>query len=180
MATTFKDISREIQKCIDKVTDKRSMKRYAEVTENIVRRRTRLGFGVKKSGGQRQKLKPLAESYKEQRRGKLSFFTDKAGKVRPISNPKKRFPLSKSTSPGKSNLTRTGSLLDKLQGRATVGERFSVRPSTKTRPDGLTGTKVAEFVSKDRPFLDLSNNEIRQLTQLIQKELNRCIDRELT
>lgn len=155
------------------------MKKIGDQAATIIRRRTLLGFGVPDNGQPRERLKPLSESYKQQRRGNLAFFTDKLGRVRPIRNPKRKPRLSNKTSPAKSNLTFTGEYLDSFMSFVKGLGKVEVRP-TGTRPDGLTNTEVAEFVSDERPHFNLSNNEIKQLENQLSRDLESIIKKKLT
>lgn len=64
-----------------------NMKRYAEAAADMIKKRTRLGYGVKKDGGERERLKPLAPSTIETRKGDAIYFR-KGGKVVRVVNRK--------------------------------------------------------------------------------------------
>ena len=155
-----------MNKAVDEILGPQAMGQIVDEATIIVRRRTLLGFGVAADGSRRQKLKKLADSYIEQRAGKAVYFTDKQGRVRRIptsSRFRSRLKLSPKTTPGKSNLTLTGQLLDSLRGFVTGPGRGEIRP-VGLRSDGLSNEDVARFVDEaGRPFLHLSDNEIKQL-----------------
>ncbi len=177
------DITRQIKKAVDaavrEVQSPRNMKRLGNQSIEIIRRRTLLGFGVPDNGANKERLKKLAPSYISQRRGEVAFFTDKLGRTRKIPNPTRRPTLSAKTSPAKSNLTFKGLLLDSMRAFVKGLGRVEIEP-TGTRPDGLTNAKVAEFVSDQRPYLNLSNNEIRQVEQSLSKQLTSILRKKLT
>jgi len=147
------------------------MQKILDEATTIVRRRTLLGFGVPSNGASRVKLKPLSESYKDQRAGKVVFYTDKLGRVRRVKTSagfKSRISLSDRTTPSKSNLTLSFQMLASLRGKVT-GIGSGVVEPTGTRSDGMTNAQIAQFVTEQgREFLNLSNNEIKQLEIFIQ------------
>lgn len=155
----------------------RNMRIIGREAAAIVRKRTLLGFGVAENGGNRKRLKPLSDSYKAQRRGEVAFITLQ-GRVIPVK-PIEPIRLSSKTTPGKSNLTLGGELLDSLKEFVTGLGKVEVRPAGSRR-DGLTNEEVAEFVSKDRPFLNLSKNEIKQIEELTNDQFLALVNKNLT
>jgi hypothetical protein len=174
-----KQVEKAIDKAVKKIKSSSEMQNFADLTAEIIRRRTRLGYGVKSPGARRERLKPLSESYIEQRRGDAVYFTDDQGQVRRVTTSdkfKQRKKLSARTTPNKSNLTFTDQMLDSLTGFARSGE-FKVEP-TGQRDDGLTNRQVAEYVEEERPFLTLSRSEIKQLQQSVTKRLQEVAIKE--
>ena len=170
-------IKKSVVDALKEIQSSAGMRQLGREATTIVRRRTLLGFGVPSNGAPREKLKSLSTSYKQQRRGEIGFFT-KNNKVIPFV-PKTKPTLSSKTTPSKSNLTFSGELLDSLKEFVTGLGKVEVRP-TGTRRDGLTNEQVAEFVSKERPFLNLSNNEIKQLTILANDQFEKIVNKKLT
>lgn len=131
---------------VDKMRSKQSMQAIGDSAAALIKKRTRLGYGVAQSGGTKQKLKPLSDGYKKQR---------KANGV------------AASTTPNKSNLTNTAKMLDNIQataseGKATIG--FSDREQEQK----------AEWVSEGgRPFNNLSEAEIKQLRDQVELEIRK-------
>jgi hypothetical protein len=128
----------------------------------IVRKRTRLGYGVTKQFGERGKLAPLSPNYVEQRR----MFNQ----------------LAAYTTPKKSNLTRTGQMLESL-GVTVKGTTVIIRPEG-VRTDGKRNEDVARWnqegavgqrkdgslwVRPERIFLNISGNEYNQLLRFYRK-----------
>lgn len=173
----FGQVSVQIDKSIAGFLGRSNVEKILKEAKVIVRRRTLLGFGVPRNGGSRERLKPLSQSYKDQRSGRIIFFRDKQGRVRAVpanGNFRSRLKLSPKTTVSKSNLTLTGQLLDSLQARITGPGKGEIRP-TGVRDDGLTNEEVANFVQEaGRVFLNLSNNEIKQL-EIFSSELFRKI-----
>jgi len=157
-----KDFATFIKKNIATLETKESMKILAELAAELIRKRTRLGYGVETLGAARKKLKPLDEDYV---------------KIR------KRKGVSNQTTSKKSNLTSTGQLLDsisitKLSGKqASVGPTGSREGGALTKDgDALTNSELAEFVTEaGRPFNNLSNNELKQLQQMAVKIIEEAL-----
>ena len=128
------------------VSQRRNTRQYAEDIKNKIITRTKLGFGVDPSGKQ-LRFKPLSESYKEQRKGRLRFFKNKNGgtwvvdttltaktfnSLRPSKTAKKQYKdnkgitkvynLDQTTTPSKSNLTATGLLLRSISSVGKTGQ----------------------------------------------------------
>jgi hypothetical protein len=89
--------------------------------------------------------------------------------------------LSQDTTPGTSNLTATGQLLDALRGRAGGGKvTVDIKPTRRKaelngKRSGLTNEQVRKYVEEDREFLKLSPQEKQDVidlaTQLIKDQL---------
>ena len=131
-----------------------SIPEVGEMIEEGIKKRTRLGYGVQDNYKSKNKLEPLSKNYKKQR---------------------KRQKLSKSTSPAKSNLTKSGSMLDNLSTKINKRKyTVQVKPSGADR-DGVSNKKKSVWVSKDRPYLFLSTPEIKRITKFLRKELDKII-----
>ena len=119
---------------------------------DLIVKRVRRGFGVKSPGGSEQKLKPLSKAYiKKRKKSALSAFT----------------------SPSKSNLTFTGTLLYSLRLR-TKSKSITIG-FDEARPDGKTNSEVARNVSKDRPFLNLSRDEAGKVQNFFVKMFDALV-----
>jgi hypothetical protein len=161
----IKDIAR-IQKAIEESFNEAisvpAFRPHMQKAANLIRIRTRLGSGVKSVGGTKQALKPLADSTKENRK-RLKI----QGK------------LSSLTSPGKSNLTMTGQMLESLKGDAVSRGKGIIR-LTGTRPEGLSNEKLGEYVSEARPFMNLTKSELKEIVDDIRKDALQRVRRALT
>lgn len=186
MPDPFDKLNSQILKCATEVLNSQGMRRLGDQTAKIVQRRTRLGFGVERNNGRRSRLKPLASSYREQRRNEAFYFKKKknSGEVvtvrAKILGGGKRHPdLSSTTTPGKSNLTFTGQLINSI--KTTVARPFSfIVAPTGRRTDGKTNQEVAQFVKdQGRVFDNLSRNEIRQLQETVRRKMLDCLNKKL-
>lgn len=148
MALQLKQIPRLINAGLLKVTDKRILKAIGIVALEMVRDRTRKGFGVKKEGGAAKRLNPLTSSTKATRR-----------------RLQKRGKLSENTSPTKSNLTSSGDMLDDL--KLKVG-----KTSVTISIDGKDRQKAERVQNQGREFMNLSKKEINKIVKIIQIEIN--------
>ncbi len=153
----LRKIVTQIQKGIRKTLTKKDMLRLGKLAITIIQRRTRRGFGVKKDGGRRTRLKRLSPGYVARR---------------------KKATLSRFTSARKSNLTFTGQMLSAMD--AKIKKLGSVTISfDKRRRDGELNQDIADAVSEARPFMHLSKVEIRALVESYDKTLQATIDKAL-
>lgn len=169
----------DMKKVLEEFESPKMMREIGDIAVERIVKRTRLGKGVETTGGPPQSLKPLSQSYRDTRKGKVAFFTDKRGQVRPYT-PEEPPKLSSLTSAGKSNLTFSGQMLDAVRvlsvraGVALIG----VANSMRRREQGkslMSNAEVAGFVSKDRPFLNLSAPELQGLQKAIRERLQALI-----
>lgn len=154
----LKKFQKDVQEAVSILSEPSYLSALGKTVLERVINRTRLGRGVRERGGASGPLKSLSSSYKEQRK-KL----------------KQKGELSGLTTPGKSNLTQTGKLLDSAdvtsvkRGSVTLGFRGNHDP-------GLTNETLAGYVSKDRPFFNLSQAEEKALTREIENELQKLLN----
>jgi len=156
--TTFRDITKNMQKAIDAALHRSKMKENAELMAKLIKERTRKGGGVKKVGGNVSKLRALAPSTIASRRRKK---------------------LHSATSPGKSNLTETGQMLDALYGVGIKKGEGSVRIRPNRKGGGITNDEVAFFVSGARPFVDLSKGESTVIAKKVEKDTSKALKKYL-
>jgi len=149
------------------------MLKLMRFTERLLYKRIKSGFGVNNDDIQNPnniRLKPLSDSYKKFRSGKIAFATSKHGNVysyKPRTAPQ----LGEFGSPGKSNLTLSGQMLNAIKGKLT-SKGFMVDIKNTTRKGSvLTNNMVATIVSEERPFLALSVKE----QKLIRREYERLV-----
>ena len=148
MANTKQDIAKmfkKLSKLRDKMTSKDSMKETGKLATNLIKKRTRAGFGVEKHGDSKSKLDRLSPDYIEHR--------------------KKNKP-SGPTTPSKSNLTNSGDMLDDLEPRAKKGSAKIGFSSKKSKDK-------AKWVSDDRPFNNLSGAEQKQIRQFLNEKAKK-------
>jgi hypothetical protein len=148
----LKGIMKRFSDGIRSAVDAYVMKKVGQFSLNLVVKRTRLGYGVDQDGGNKSKLKFLSPRYIESRK---QF--------------KKLGLLSPTTTPKKSNLTRTGQMIDSLKFRIINRTTIQISP-TGTRDDGEKNTDVAKWnADKGRVFLNISALEFKQITRFYRK-----------
>jgi hypothetical protein len=155
----FKDLEIKLKAAVETLRSPAGMKKIGLRAVEMVRLRTRLGYGVAKQGAVKERLKSLSRPYVGQR----AEFKG----------------LSDLTSPGKSNLTRTGQMLDSLDVKSTGTGTVKYGP-TGERDDGLSNQEVAGYVSEKRPFVNLSNVEEKRIQDSIGKDLREEMQKNLT
>ena len=157
---TFRRIRAKIKKAEDKVKERTVMKGIANFGARLVQKRTRLGYGS--NNGSKQKLAGLSTKYKNQRK-----------------KDKKTGRLSPKTTPGRSNLTRTGQMLDSIKSKVTGYGKAEIYIDGGRTDSDLTNNKVREYVEENgRPFFNFTAQEEKQITRTISKRLKTFI-REL-
>lgn len=156
-----------------------------KLARELIYTRTKLGYGVTGSGESvtRSKLKPLSPSYKLARKGyaqggAMFNATDRNGKKKLVQfQTKGSKPKGFGFSPNKSNLTLTGNMLDSIVVKVQEASVLISIAST-SRPDSdLNNREVAELVSKERPFFDLTESErtriVNEVTRIIRARTRR-------
>lgn len=119
------------------------MRAIGEFMIEKIRVRTQLGNGVTDNLAEKSKLKPLSKKYIEQRK----IFSG----------------LSTMTTPKRSNLTRTGSMLDSLKIKSMSKTAIRIGPSGSDR-FGVSNSSKAYWQEKmGRIFLRLSFQEVKQI-----------------
>jgi hypothetical protein len=147
----LKGILDRIKKTIGGVFGLESMRLLGEESIKIIRRRTRLGFGVARVEGSRFRLRPLSTRYVQKR-------SDSSEELSPY------------TKINRSNLTYSGEMLDEMdlkklrQGSVIIG--FSNNASLK---------KAEWNTDMGRPFNHMSKLEIKQLRRFKEKELGNAL-----
>jgi hypothetical protein len=128
----------------------------------LIRKRTRLGKGVSTTGGP---LEPLKKRKPNTRYEQL----------------RKSANLSSETTPGRSNLTASGQLLESIVGeRSQASFRFFFRDSRKPGIDGRSSSSTNSQIARGqreqgRPFFFLSKTEIGLLSRKIRDEITSRI-----
>lgn len=139
--------TKKLEGIIKEAKSPKGMVIIGNIVIDIIRRRTRSGFGV--SNGKKVKLKPLSNKYVEFRRrnrGRLSPFA----------------------SPGKSNLTFTGQMLNGLVRKPVPGGVVITFDSQRNK-------RVAGFVSDARPFMELADDEVEEVTKTFRKYFSSLV-----
>jgi hypothetical protein len=159
------DYKKKLKDVLDKVFAAANMAQWMQETADDIKKRTRMGFGVK-------------EDYKP--KGKL----DKNGLSPAYIAFRKRDPygeLSSATTPRKSNLTYTGQMLDALRGSSKGKYHGEVwlkdeRRPTKNQKRSFGNNVLAVWnAEKGRNFMAISDLEFKRLNQKIEKVLTEEI-----
>ena len=151
----FKAIVAKLNKVLADSVKPQAIKATAQFARDIVVKRTRLGYGVTTKGGSKELFKKLSPNYVKQRK----MF---AG-------------LHALTRPNKSNLTRTGQMLDSIT--ATTEKGAIIIKPTGTRRDGQKNYDIAKYnedgdPKRNRPrriFKNISQPEFNQVKRFYRK-----------
>lgn len=142
-------IDKVILRHAEKVRSKEIMQEVADLMKEMVVKRTRLGSGSDGPGGNKTKLNPLSPAYIAQRK-------------------RMKEELSPLTTPSRSNLTRTGHMLDSVVTEVDEGV------ASLTFSDEHAGDK-AKWVSKDRPFFYLTKTELDRVLRFLRNKIREII-----
>lgn len=195
-AENLKRILAQVERTVGEASN---MRKYAQQAADMIKLRTRLGSGVAHDGDTKEDLKPLSPGYIEQRKDQQSgarkdAFKGLAGQKGKAEasyikkNQRDAFKsaahqeggLSPLTTPSKSNLTRSGQLLDSIAVQSAAQGHAEVGP-TGMRDDGKSNADIAKWQEeKGRPFNHLSNVEVKRIKETIQKDLRAEMKRRLT
>lgn len=144
---TVKEMRKKLETVLEDTINKELMSEIGELVAKTVKDRTRDGFGVSENYENKKALKPLTAATKRIRTG-----VQKKGQ------------LSSQTTPETSNLTRSGRMLNNIGYNASDKEVIIL-------PKGKEQLKARD-VSKDRPFMNLSKQEINTVIKLIKNKIN--------
>lgn len=144
-----KELKNKLESAAKSVESKSFLtKLYNQIIEEIYKR-TKLGYGVNARGDSQTKLKPLSESYKKQRKG---------------------MKLASDTSPSKSNLTKTGDMLNDLKCMDTpTGVSIHFKST-------FSQQKVEWNRLKGRTFFNVSKTQITNITAQIKAKLKEILN----
>ena len=144
-----------LKEIFELMSSQKVMRILGREATRLIKKRTRLGYGVEKSGAAKKPLKALDvdgdPSYVEQRRRGL-------------------VPMNKKyTKHNKSNLTLTGDMLNSLREKVSK-QKITITPRGKNNIDK---TRWAE--ASGRKYLHLSKQEIRQLNQKLERMIDTLL-----
>lgn len=171
------DFRKLIREAITKVASRETMTQVGEEMINRIVKRTRLGYGVEKPGDARFPLPALDPKYIKTRQGDEAKGTRKLSKSGKPLKSQRHISLSSKTSPSKSNLTFTGTMLDSMKIKSITKNKVTVGPSDeKHNQDKISNSDLAEHHAENgRPFNTLSNNEISGITSFIEDIIRRVL-----
>lgn len=155
-----------------RAAQRKAAQELAKAIPEVIKIRTRL----EEQDRNNKNLKPLSQSYKDFRAGKVAFFTKGSGPDRRVVpyKPSSAPDLHPDTSPETSNLTATGQMLDAIAGKSS-GTKVTVEVKNNRRRRELNGSRskltnkeVQRYVEADgREFLELSQVERKEAEQLV-------------
>lgn len=154
MSKATNDLKKILSKLSDTVQEsvnKKTMEAVGEFTKDLVVKRTRLGYGVDENFGEKSKFADLSTSY--------------------VLARKRNSGLSSLTRPKKSNLTKTGQLLDSIRAKYVRKGVILITP-TGTRTDGKSNLNIAQYNAdspKKRIFNRVSQKEFNQVLRFYRK-----------
>ncbi len=160
MSGKFDKFNKAMKSAFDRVAAPSQVRQYGNMAAELIRKRTRLGYGVRSYGGSKERLKPLSDKYKTRR---------------------KDMDLSQNTTPAKSNLTKTGQLLDSIATQTVRKGQVRVGPGGRRTGESLTNEEVGEFVAEaGRPFNTLTDIEVKRIATEAANDINLLVKDELT
>ena len=143
----IKELLQKLEKAKEELLD--TIEDTGDEAANLIRKRTRLGYGVAEKGGTKKRLNNLTEKYAKRRKHLIN---------------------NSLTTPKKSNLTQTGEMLDSLCAKKKSDNTVEITFSSEEAMDKATWN-----TDKGRPFNNLSKAEIRQLKQSLQDRLDKIL-----
>jgi hypothetical protein len=148
--TDLAKVAAKIRKIVEKAASADELRALGEEACNIIRIRTRLGYGARPTiGGERFRHRPLSERYIRFREG-----------ARDLSN---------LTTPSRSNLTLTGQMLESLDVIRVARGTLVIGPTgtrTDRRSRGVKNEQVARWLAdQGRTFMGLTTPEVSQLVR---------------
>lgn len=140
----------KVEKAVKESISPNVMRILGDFALNLIVKRSRLGYGVEENFGPRFKFDKLSPNY--------------------IKSRKKFRGLSSTTSPSKSNITRTGQLLLSMRVTEAKEGKFRIEPTGDRENEPLTNKRLAEILAKkNRTFNRLSQPEYQQLLRFYRR-----------
>lgn len=149
----------KVEQALKDLTAEDNLKTFGQDLRDIIVRRTRLGYIVPSTNAPKEKMEALAPSTKKQRKYK-----------------QKKGDLSDLTSPNKANLTLTGEMLNSLTSETKQGV-ISISPKGDRNKKLAAYHQEGNSKMPSRPFLDLSYEDVRQLTVKMQDAFTKILDK---
>lgn len=142
-----------ISKALEEATSAKLMQDIGDDLAEQIRVRTRLGNGLSKNNEEPSKLRKLSKDYIDQRKAKED--------------------LSELTTPSKSNLTLTGTMLSELEAKADK-EKITLTFGSQFSKD-----KARWNDEKGRPFLYISRVQVERLKNSLEKKITELLKKYL-
>lgn len=184
----YKEFEEKIRKLQFMLNSNEVKKRMGKLLKDIIYRRVKSGKGVTSEiaeNPEHQKLKELSKSYIKMRQ--TATGTHYTAKKAPKSKQKKITAIYRKErkgapiktgeffSPGRSNATFTGQMLNSMRDIATLKGFKIYIPPTKRNGSKLTNAQVYKFFSKDRPFFAVTPGEMR----ILQNEFDKIVQEKI-
>lgn len=149
---------KKMGEALEEATSKKVLTEGKDLVVNDIKKRVTLGFGVKKNGANRSRFDKLSDGYVTQRR-----------------RDRKKGDLGPNAKPKKSNIHRTGQMIEEdLDGIVDANDKTIIIGLATER-----SAKVAAFVEKTRPFLNLSKGEIQRITKFFRTQITEIFRNKL-
>lgn len=149
---------KQLQDKVIKTIENLEASEFFEKIPDVIRDRTRNGYGITKDGG-KIKLLPKLKPSTILRRERL----DRNGQ------------LSSETAPFFSNITETGTTLDALKFKK-VGKKYVIDFDNRRKRNGKSPTEIKDALEKiGFVFFGLAAEEREQLEQNLAKKINKEI-----
>ncbi len=148
-AKSIRDIFTRISKVVEAAAKPSELRPVGIFASDLIVKRTRLGYGVDRQFGNKQRLKPLSRQYVEKRR----TLSD----------------LSDFTSAKRSNLTLSGQLLDSMTIISSKPGSVKLGPAGNHR-SGISNASLADKLAKGgRVFNRISDLEYKQILRFYRR-----------
>lgn len=137
------DKLKQLQDAVNYVQSDAGLKEVGDKLADLIKDRVKSGKGVKRTGGNVRKLKPLSDRYKEERK-----------------RLKSKGILSSDTSPDKSNFHRTGDTVDSIKASVS-GNSIQIKTDRKNQH------KIEDQKKQGRIIMNISKTEIKDTAKII-------------
>lgn len=151
MADTPSTVRFKLKGLSEDLITKELLTEIGEKIRNLVKTRTRKGKGVPVDGGPQKPLTKLSR-----KNGKKSYVSQR-------ERMQARGKLSPETSPGKSNLTLTGDLLDTIE-YDVLKTQVNIRPKAGNE-------KKVKHQPEGRTAFNLSTKEVKIVTNIVENQI---------
>jgi hypothetical protein len=147
----MKKFVNSVKKRLSLAISAKQMGLIARFIVQMIKERSRRGYGVQSLGAQEQRFPKLTPEYIKQR---------------------KRSRLSPFTSPGKSNITRSGKLLASIRYTTKTGSAI-IEPIGSRNDSNWNNRQLADHLQTkmNRPFMTLSNKQLKELTKFVETNI---------
>ena len=163
----LKNFERRFKLNIEKLLSADFLQELGNQVSTTIYKRVKAGGGAE--NGQRTRLAPLSAGYISARKGTVQFTTQE-GKF--VEFKIKKTKLGNFGSAGRSNLTRTGQMLDSIDFKVTRNGVTIFIPDSPREDSALSNADVAKFVTKQgRSFFELTDSEVGSIQRTIINKL---------